>query len=212
MLTVKNLGFGYRFRPILRGVNFKVNAGQILHLVGPNGCGKSTTISILAGLIRQSHGEVNLSIEGNVAQDRREFTEYLPAEANGHFEKMDAMQNLRFYSRLRGQHHSDERIIKALESWDLGHPLLRSRFAIQKFSTGMKRRLALARVELSQTPLWLLDEPLYGLDQKGIGQFQNLLTSHLDNGGAIVVVSHDSEPLKMFNPTVHTLNPLGAAS
>ncbi|NRA63810.1 MAG: heme ABC exporter ATP-binding protein CcmA [Pseudobacteriovorax sp.] len=202
MLKVSDLHFGYRFRPILQGVSCEVSAGEILHIVGTNGSGKTTLMSILAGLTKETAGSITLTCDNQEIADRRQKTEYLPAEANGLYGKMDAMDNLRFWQKLRGLSPSNEDIIAALAQWDLDHPLIRSNFPTEKYSTGMKRRLALARVQLSGTPLWLLDEPLYGLDAKGIVQFQSILSQHLDAGGAVAVVSHDTVPLETFRPKV----------
>ena len=205
MLTVSDLYFAYKFRPILKGVNFQLKPGEILQISGPNDCGKTTLMSILAGLIQESSGSITYSCNGNSKQDRRHHIEYLPAEANGLYGKMDAMENLRFWLNLRARECSDADIIEELKLWSLDHPLIRKDFPVEKYSTGMKRRLSLARVNLSQTPVWLLDEPLYGLDVKGIEQFQNVLKKHLENQGSAVLVSHDVAPLEMFKPTVFEL-------
>ena len=209
MLKVSKLNFGYKFRPIIKGLDFHLDEGQLLHISGPNGCGKTTLMSILAGLIQESSGSIEYKHQGNVSKDRREHIEYLPAEANGLYGKMDAMENLRFWVSLRGLSYSDEQIIEELKLWSLDHPLIRKNFAIEKYSTGMKRRLSLARVNLSNAPVWLLDEPLYGLDVKGIQQFQNILKQHLEGGGAAIVVSHDVAPLEIFDPIVLELKKQG---
>ncbi|SMF29637.1 heme ABC exporter ATP-binding protein CcmA [Pseudobacteriovorax antillogorgiicola] len=205
MLQVKNLNFGYKFRPILRGVGFELKPGELLHITGPNGCGKTTLMSILAGLIRETGGTITYVHEGQACKDRRSYIEYLPAEANGLYGKMDAMDNLRFWMSLRGHPTQDQTIVDELKMWSLDHPLIRKNFPVEKFSTGMKRRLSLARVHLSNTPVWLLDEPLYGLDIKGIEQFQAILREHLDRGGSAAVVSHDTAPLQPFNPTEYRI-------
>ncbi len=209
MLKITDVKFGYKFRPILDGVSFVVKTHELIHIIGPNGCGKTTLMGILAGLIKETSGTISLEVDAKLVTDRRLYTEYLPAEANALYGKMDAMENLRFWLKLRGLAHHDQLIIDELERWNLAHPLVRQSFPVEKFSTGMKRRLALARVALSRTPLWLLDEPLYGLDTRGIEQFQAILKGHLELGGSAVVVSHDVEPLKQLNPQVYEIRKAG---
>jgi heme exporter protein A len=199
VLKIHNLEFRYQFRRILQGVSFAAEAGEIVHIIGPNGAGKTTLMTILAGLRREHAGSIEYhSAPGKVAEDRRDYIEYLPAEANALYGKMDAMTNLRFWQSLRGHRSSDEALVQELEQWDLDHPLIRQNFPVERFSTGMKRRLALARVKLSETPCWLLDEPLYGLDTKGIQTFQIMLETHLRKGGQAWIVSHDTAPLSIF--------------
>lgn len=199
MLEIKQLSFRYQYKVILQKLSFTVNPGEILHITGPNGSGKTTLMSILAGLRKEAGGSIDYRLnDGQIASDRRHFVEYLPAEANALFGKMDAMSNLRFWRKLRGLDARDSALRPALARWDLDHPLIRENFPVESFSTGMKRRLALARLELSDTPCWLLDEPLYGLDSKGIETFQGMLESHLEQNGITVIVSHDIAPLEKF--------------
>jgi heme ABC exporter ATP-binding subunit CcmA len=199
VLEIKQLGFRYQFKVILSQLSFSADAGEILHIVGPNGSGKTTLMSILAGLRKESTGEIRYRLaDGKILADRRTHVEYVPAEANALFGKMDAMSNLRFWRKLRGLDPSDRALRPVLARWDLDHPLIRENFPVESFSTGMKRRLALARLELSQTPCWLLDEPLYGLDTKGIETFQDMLQSHRERSGITVLVSHDTAPLEKF--------------
>lgn len=156
-------------------------------------------MSLLAGLRKEASGSIEYRLpSGKAAEDRRTYVEYLPAEANALFGKMDAMSNLRFWRKLRNLEASDASIRVVLKKWDLDHPLIRENFPVESFSTGMKRRLALARLELSETPCWLLDEPLYGLDTKGIETFQSMLEDHLKKGGITIIVSHDITPLERF--------------
>jgi heme exporter protein A len=199
VLKIHNLEFRYQFRRILQGVSFASAAGEIVHIVGPNGAGKTTLMTILAGLRREHAGSIEYhKAPGQIVEDRREYIEYLPAEANALYGKMDAITNLRFWQNLRGLKSRDEDLVQELALWDLDHPLIRQNFPVERFSTGMKRRLALARVKLSGTPCWLLDEPLYGLDTKGIQTFQGMLETHLQAGGQAWIVSHDTAPLSIF--------------
>lgn len=199
MLEIHKLNFRYQYRAILSNLSFEAKPGEILHIVGPNGAGKTTLMSILAGLRKESSGTIHYKLpDGRIAEDRRTEVEYLPAEANALYGKMDAMSNLRFWRKLRGLEAKDEHLRPVLARWDLDHPLIRENFSVDSFSTGMKRRLALARLELSETPCWLLDEPLYGLDTRGIETFQDMLARHLAKGGITVLVSHDTQPLEKF--------------
>lgn len=197
MLVVSRLSFGYRHRRLFSELSMTVAAGELVHLAGPNGAGKSTCMAIIAGLLTADGGSVEFfpSPGGVAAEDRRHWQEYLPAEGNGLYLKMDATQNLLFWSRLRGLNLDAEAVHAALDPWGLSHPLLRQGFAVEKFSTGMKRRLALARLALSPAPCWLLDEPVYGLDAQAMDIFQARLSAHLQRGGMALVVSHDLKPL-----------------
>ncbi|RZA15700.1 MAG: heme ABC exporter ATP-binding protein CcmA [Proteobacteria bacterium] len=199
VLEIKQLSFRYQYKVILSKLSFAVNPGEILHITGPNGSGKTTLMSILAGLRKESAGKITFRLsDGTITDDRRTHVEYLPAEANALYGKMDAMSNLRFWRKLRGLDASDQYLRPVLARWDLDHPLIRENFPVESFSTGMKRRLALARLELSETECWLLDEPLYGLDTKGIETFQDMLEKHHLQNGITVIVSHDIAPLEKF--------------
>ena len=99
MLEVSDLSFGFRFRPIFAGVSFSLDSGQMLHIQGPNGCGKTTLMSILAGLKQANSGSITFKQAHNaLPEDLRKHAEYLPAEANALYGKMDAMQNLKFWT------------------------------------------------------------------------------------------------------------------
>jgi heme exporter protein A len=196
MLKVADLEFGFRRRRLFTGMTLTVQRGELTHLHGPNGAGKSTLMAVIAGLLAPQKGRiVFVTAAGRDADDRRDYLEYLPAEANGLFLKMSATQNLAYWAGLRGKPLDTAALRAALAVWGLDKPLLRDNFPVEKFSTGMKRRLALARLTLSPAPCWLLDEPFYGLDQEATAIFRGQLTAHLQNGGMALVVSHDVAPL-----------------
>jgi heme exporter protein A len=196
VLYISELSFGFRHRQLFSNLTVSVQRGELVHLVGPNGVGKSTCMAVVAGLLGAVRGRVDFFLEpGQPVADRREFLEYLPAEANGLYIKMSARANLRFWSALRGLELSDADLLGALSIWGLNHPLLIDNFPIDKYSTGMKRRLALARLTLSSAPCWLLDEPVYGLDAAAIEVFRSQLQKHLDRGGMALVISHDMSAL-----------------
>lgn len=211
MLEVEDLFFSYQYRPILKKLSFKVGEGQILKIEGANGTGKTTLIKVIAGLLRPQKGSITFTSGNHTYTDYRPFLEYLPSEGNGLFAELDAVKNLNFWARLRNQDHNHDEIMKQLRHWDLDQPFLMENFPVGRFSTGMKRRLALARVILSKAPLWLLDEPLFGLDSQSTEKFRQCLQSHINEGGCVIMVSHDLTAFENLDISVLSIPPVGRA-
>lgn len=210
LLEVENLEFGYAARILIPSLSFTLASGELLHVQGPNGTGKSTLLALVAGLLHARRGVIRPG--SNAPAGIRHLSamlEYLPAEANGLYGRLDAEANLTLWLRLRGRTAVASDLDTALGTWGLDHPLVRRDFPVERFSTGMKRRLALARVMLSPAPVWLLDEPFYGLDDAGIRTFQDVLRAHLNKGGAALMVSHEVRPLEPFAPRSLRLTPGG---
>lgn len=153
-------------RLLFEDLDLKIGPGEALHLVGPNGCGKSSLIRLAAGLLRAERGwiersELALADEG-LALDRE-----LPLK-----------RALQFWGG-----RIDE-AINALGLTRLAH------VPVRLLSTGQAKRATLARVVASGAPLWLLDEPLNGLDSDGVGRLEKLVAAHLERGGAVLAASH----------------------
>lgn len=191
MLKVENLSFSFAHLPLFSGISLEIKAGEILHITGANGVGKSTLMQILAGIIQPRSGTVTVRIGEQTVEDRRLACEYLPSEGNGLFLRRDAIANLTYWRPLRGEYLTREQAHDELARWGLTNAYFREGFPVGKFSTGMKRRLSLARVTTSNSPIWLLDEPIYGLDQSAIAIFRQRLDEHLKSLGAVAIISHD---------------------
>jgi heme exporter protein A len=184
MLKVRDLAFSYGRRPLLDGVSFVLPPGSLLQIKGSNGAGKSTLLQILCGILAPTRGEVVFSAQS---------WDYLPpGDIPGLFLKLSALENLRFWLRLKGVFCSQETLEETLEIWGIRGPLAQGYLAVERFSTGMKKKLGLIRLILSQSHLWLLDEPLSGLDQNSVGLFHQYLKDHLDRGGSVLFVSHEA--------------------
>jgi len=164
-----------------------VSPGELLHLSGPNGSGKTTFLKIIAGLIAPDKGSISF---------HDTHYEYLDSESNGHYLKISAASNLRFWGKLKQHHLSNQQLDDELLTWGLSNPYISQKLAVENFSTGMKRKLALARVSLSSEKIWLLDEPILGLDEKSLNLFSKKLAKHLNQGGCAVVISHDLSPIR----------------
>lgn len=198
MLTIDQLGFRYRRRFLFRQLSFKVEKGQLWHIKGPNGCGKSTLMALLTHKLVPTEGDVIFS--DDALSPQQQF-EYLGAEQNALFGDLSALDNLRFWLQWKSA-PAEADMVAELRAWGFRHRLAIEEFPVATFSTGMKRKLALARVVLSGAPLWLLDEPLYGLDEAALGMFRDRLGRHCAAGGAAVTVSHDAAAFSDGQPEV----------
>ena len=192
MLKVSDLTFQFPHRQLFRDLSFQIRPGHLLHVKGANGVGKSTLVNILCGFLAPTSGEIAYLKDDTTVDELRDYLEYLPSEANGLFLKMNAVANLQFWLSLRGHTVSEAQLNSALEKWGLGHPILKTPFPVERYSTGMKRRLALARLTLSTAPFWLLDEPIYGLDAEATEIFATELKHHLEQGGLALMVTHET--------------------
>lgn len=195
MLKVERLSFSFPHKKLFENLSFLLEPGRVLHLKGSNGCGKSTLLSILAGLRKPSSGELNFTDTSTNPVDLKHAIEYLAAEKGGLFLKMTARQNLAYWSSLKGYAIDVNGADQCLKEWGLGSAMARH-FPTQRFSTGMKRRLALARISMSRSPCLLLDEPLNGLDEEGVELFKSMVRRHKERNGMAVIVSHESHALR----------------
>lgn len=158
-------------------LNFELNRQQLLQVTGVNGAGKTTLLRMIAGLLPVDSGTI-----------KAEVAEYLAADDDALFLQLTAYDNLRWWGKLRDQQLSTDNILATLDRWSIRLP---RQLAVGYFSSGLRRRLALARLTISPAKLWLIDEPLRAVDRQGIELFVKILTDHLQDGAA-VAVSHDS--------------------
>lgn len=183
MLHVKGLTKSFPPRLIFKDVSFDLDAGGVLHIEGRNGAGKTTLLKIIVGLLPYGTGDVIFK-----GGSGRKLCEYLPADGDGFFSPLSAWDNLRWWAKLKNRTFTEDEILPALQRLGIRFP--RS-LPVGVFSRGMKRRLSMARLLLSPSPLWVLDEPLAALDTEGGQMFSSLLLQHVRTGGAALIVSHD---------------------
>ncbi len=157
-------------RLLLRGLSFALGPGEALQLAGANGTGKSSLMRILAGLLAPIAGTVEREGAIGLLDERPALDPHLPLG-----------QALGFWQRLDGPHDN--------RAADLGLAGLED-VPVRYLSTGQKKRAALARLIGQQAPLWLLDEPLNGLDTRGVELVERLVARHCAAGGVAVIASH----------------------
>lgn len=175
-------------RVLLRHIDFKLATGHILQLKGSNGSGKSTVLRSLAGLMPWRAGTLSCNGAKVLAHNPcfQQQLAYLGHQC-GMSEALNGLENLRFALQLQGIAWRPLQVAAVLRDLDVADVAQRP---VGRLSQGQRRRLALARVLLSERPLWLLDEPDNALDVQGSAFLSQALAAHARAGGMAVVVSH----------------------
>ena len=172
MLHVSNLSVARGGVTLLSGVDFALDAGQILVLRGANGLGKTSLLRCIAGLQNPVEGQITAP----------ETVAY-SGHADGLKGQMTVLENLAFWSSI---YHGPSPEV-ALDAYDL-HTLADRPAA--NLSAGQKRRLGLARMQVSGCALWVMDEPTVSLDADNVALFRAALDRHVQSGGAAVITTH----------------------
>lgn len=188
LLEVGHVAKDFGYKRILKDVSFELDSGDFTLLLGQNGAGKSTLLKILSGLMRPTQGEVfylGEDLKENPASLRRDLG--LIGHHPQVYGDLSAFENLLFFAKLRHLDSARERVQSALEAVDLARF---SNAQVKNFSSGMFKRMGIARLMISRPRLLLLDEPYTGLDYKSVDFFNQFLTDFAEQGGAILMVTH----------------------
>jgi heme exporter protein A len=189
MIEVRKLVKTFGLKPVLRGLELRVEPGEFLALLGPNGAGKTTLLRILASLARPNAGLVRVAgytLPGEAAAVRGKLgvVSHLPLL----YGDLTAEENLRFYSRMYDLTDVERRVAEALELVGLR---ARRRDLVREFSRGMQQRLAIGRAILHDPEVLLFDEPYTGLDQDAAQMLDGLLRQVAGRGRTVIMTSHD---------------------
>jgi heme exporter protein A len=184
-------GIAHRFgrRWVLRGVDLRLDPGEVVAVLGANGAGKTTLLRIAATLLRPLRGEGRVR-----GADLRRGAPAIRGKVGllGHspalYEDLTPAENLRFSLLMHGMEAEPARIRSLLEGVGLGEhrdtPVL-------KFSAGMRRRVAVARIQASLPELLLMDEPYASLDPEGVALVNATIGKVVAEGGGVLLATHD---------------------
>ena len=186
MLDVRGLCRSYGDHVIVQDVSFTVAPGRMLALLGPNGCGKSTTLKILSGAIQASAGTYLVAGQPGGSDHARRATGYVP-DTRGVFPRLTGGEHLELAARLH-----------AATDWEVRAAELIDRLALDEvvdlpagaYSHGQSRRLSMAMALVAAAPLLLVDEPFDGVDPDGVDTITELLVEARTAGAAVVLTTH----------------------
>jgi ABC-2 type transport system ATP-binding protein len=187
-LTARQLAKAYGFLWALKDIDLDLHAGEFVALLGPNGAGKTTLLKILAGLVHPTQGD--LEINGTrLSAATRELRTSIGFLAPGEhlYENLTVRENLTFFSSLYGKNSSNGTIESALGGVDLKH---KANEYVGTLSSGMKCRLSIAKWQLLQPGILLLDEPYGVLDGSGVNLLEEFLKAQCQSGRIVIMASH----------------------
>ncbi|MBN4050594.1 cytochrome c biogenesis heme-transporting ATPase CcmA [Gammaproteobacteria bacterium AH-315-M22] len=193
MLQVNGLFCERGDRQLLNGLSFVLEPGQLLHVCGRNGAGKTSLLRIIASLFEPTSGDILW--QGKPVQqqldDHLQDLLYL-GHLDGVKGDLSCIENLRIDNALLASGMADEALWEALAKIGLRgfEDVL-----VKQLSQGQRRRVGLCRLLLSKAKLWILDEPFNALDVKAVQMLANLIEAHLQAGGMALLTTHQQVPL-----------------
>ncbi len=201
-IVCKDLTLGYEDGVVSDGVNFKVEKGDYLCVVGENGAGKSTLMKTLLHLVQPLGGDISYADDlkpyevgylPQVSDIQKDFpASCMEVVLSGNISKLG---NRFFYTRTEKDAAKEN--MKLLQIDDLASKSFR------KLSGGQKQRVLLARALCATTKILLLDEPVNGLDPKVTAEFYSLVKKLNDSGISVIMISHDLSALQYANKVLH---------
>ena len=189
-IEINNLSKQYRNTLAVKNINFKINKGTIIGLLGPNGCGKSTTIGMMLGLIKPTSGTVVINGQ-NIENNRTSLLEKMNfispyAELP---KKLTVEENLKVYGRLYGVKNLKDRIYNVMKKLNLTQFITRK---TGELSSGQKNRVSLAKALINDPEILLLDEPTASLDPDVGDYIRKIIEDFAANKGTtILLASHN---------------------
>ena len=185
ILEINKLSKKYKDVLALDRLSLKVEKGTVFGLLGPNGSGKTTTLGILLGVLRQSSGSYSWFENGDATGNRLRIGALL--ETPNFYPYLTAIQNLKIVAKIKKIDNPIDRIESVLKIVNL-YDRRNSNF--KTYSLGMKQRLAIAGALLNDPEVLVLDEPTNGLDPQGIAEIRELIIKIAKEGKTIIIASH----------------------
>ncbi len=183
ILSIRGLSKSYKNIQAIQNLNLNISEGQAYGILGPNGSGKTTTLSIVTGIIRQDEGSFRWFGENPYANQRKSIGSLI--ETPHFYPYLNLEKNLKIICDIKGISYGD--IGRVLETACL-EERKKSRFST--LSLGMKQRLGIAAALLGDPRVLVLDEPTNGLDPEGIAEVREVVMEQVKKGKTLILASH----------------------
>ncbi len=200
MLRAENLRKVFKNREIVKGINIKVNKGEIVGLLGPNGAGKTTSFYMIAGFLRPDSGKIWFEekeiTDLDVSERARKGIIYLPQESSV-FRKLTVLENFKVVMERMKKKIKDlyKKLDYYIELFNLKEILNQKAYTL---SGGQKRKVEIVRALLVEPQFILLDEPFAGIDPIGISQLKEIFRTLKEKGIGLLISDHNvRETLKI---------------
>ncbi|MDA9839079.1 ABC transporter ATP-binding protein [Candidatus Pelagibacter sp.] len=204
-IEVINLSKSYKFKQAVNNINFKINENEIVGLLGPNGCGKTTTIGMILGLLKPTSGQVlinGIDIEKNkisLLHKMNFISPYIELP-----KKLTVKQNLTVYGKLYNINNLNDRINYLSNKLRLNNLLDK---ITGELSSGQKNRASLAKALINEPTVLLLDEPTASLDPETGDFIRTFLENYKkEKKIAVLLASHNMDEVKRLCSSVLMMN------
>ena len=183
ILEISNLSKNYGRITAVKDLSLEVGPGHVYGILGPNGSGKTTTLSIITGIIASDSGKYQWFGRDSFAGQRKNIGSLI--EVPNFYPYLSLEKNLTIVARIKEKPVSDiDRVLKLVNLWE------RRKSRFDTLSLGMKQRLALAAVLLGDPDVLVLDEPANGLDPEGIAEVRDIILREREKNKTIILASH----------------------
>ena len=183
ILSIQGLSKSYKHVLAVQNLDLKIFEGQAYGILGPNGSGKTTTLSVVTGIIRQDSGYFKWFGEEPEASQRRVIGSLI--ETPHFYPYLNLERNLRIICDIKGMPYGDiSRVLDIAQLTD------RKRSRFSTLSLGMKQRLGIAAALLGDPRVLVLDEPTNGLDPEGIAEVREIVQEQVQEGKTLILASH----------------------
>lgn len=202
VIQVKGVGLTIKRDVILKDVDLNLERGKIHGIVGRNGSGKTMLMKCICGFVKPTSGKVN--VDGKIIGKDVDFPQNVGIiiETPGFIPYYSGYRNLKILAGLRRKIDNDDikETMKIVGLEGAEDKLVR------KYSLGMRQRLGLAQAMMEKPDIYILDEPMNGLDNEGVEDMRKILLALKKEGKTILLVSHNSEDIKILCDEIYYMD------